>query len=123
MSRGEPADRLLAGCEALGTFHKAVKSGYVPPGTPVGAKMVGIDGRQSVAGEGAKVLPWGDDPGGAPERLGWQMEDAASGEAFRFVTLEEALCGVGTPTTMYAIFEQAIRAQRGASVNRRGRCR
>lgn len=117
---GELQSAIVVGAEGLATFARAMKMGYKLQDkgerpsrkTDAAAATTTISTSSSShpsSRDDDRVLRWGDNPDGPPaETLGYSME-------WPLVSIPESIHGINTPTTIYALFEQAIRKGLGRS--------
>lgn len=90
ISRRDFSTAVVCGAEFLHTLKRALKEGY------------------SLKQGDAKYLNWGDDPGGRPVRLEKKSDKS--------VTKQEFLHGLSVPVNTYPLFETALRAHLGRSI-------
>ncbi|CAE7403220.1 unnamed protein product [Symbiodinium necroappetens] len=102
---------VICGAEGLAALKKGLAAGMSLPGvTEMRRKL--SDKNKSQIDTSGKELPWGDDPGGEPQRF-LKSEGMAA-----YVTRRMVQTGLVDPTVAYAIFEQAYRKECYPNVSR-----
>ena len=102
---------VICGAEGLAGLKKGLAAGMSLPGvTEMRRKL--SDKKKSQLDTSGKELPWGDDPGGEPQRF-LKSEGMAA-----YVTRRMVQTGLVDPTVAYAIFEQAYRKECYPNVSR-----
>ncbi|CAE6967912.1 unnamed protein product [Symbiodinium sp. CCMP2592] len=102
---------VICGAEGLAGLKKGLAAGMSLPGvTEMRRKL--SDKKKSQLDTSGKELPWGDDPGGEPQRF-LKSEGMAA-----YVTKRMVQTGLVDPTVAYAIFEQAYRKECYPNVSR-----
>eukprot|EP00041_Stephanoeca_diplocostata_P031759 m.997714 g.997714 ORF g.997714 m.997714 type:complete len:344 (+) comp24022_c1_seq29:223-1254(+) len=115
IANGHSNAAILCGCECLSSFARGMRrmrSTTVKGNTHSGQReRTRVVSKEKLA-EGTQTgeFSWGDDPGGRPVQLGYSMK-------YPLLDKSGFLHGIATPTTVYALFEQAIRRRRGATVD------
>eukprot|EP01061_Rhynchopus_euleeides_P021629 TRINITY_DN35270_c0_g1_i1.p1 TRINITY_DN35270_c0_g1~~TRINITY_DN35270_c0_g1_i1.p1 ORF type:complete len:567 (+),score=225.42 TRINITY_DN35270_c0_g1_i1:37-1701(+) len=106
IAKGELRSAVVSGSEALAAFKKARAAGIGLPGVK---EITDMSGRTIKMEGTAKVLPWGDEPGGEPRSLSKNKT---------LVTRTVMQHGLAATTNAYALFEQAYRKERYPHMSR-----
>lgn len=97
---------LVAGGECLNTLIQAVKAGRFQ--MPGGATISDAAGRKYSGSRSQNQLVWGDELGTPKAKF--------MGKAVEITSPHETKHGLATPTTAYAIFDQALRVKLGRTI-------